>query len=347
MSILPWDNWFYHIDKLKHKAKTLHHEAEKRQDRIRSEISIFNEYLKQYKQIILNNSALILISNEIIMTDLKWKDFNAELEELPEPPKGSIPAKVGSFIAEGVGGVLLLKGLANMKKLMVDGLFSEVEGGGVVIEESVVESVVESSVEVGLEVTGEAAGEIVAEGATEAAIESATIGSLAATGIGIIAAVGVDAIFGAINGAKEKKELEKQIRKLRKALDKLTVFSATVDKKLNEIKTGIVTQEQLFLDIMKNLNKIMKADFNWNLQCGLEHLADFKTASDNAIVYYGILVKMRTLYQWAAERNPQISKDQFITTFSTRYPNISFDTIKAYWDILTTYSTEMKNINNG
>lgn len=54
---------------------------------------------------------------------------------------------------------------------------------------------INTGVEVGLEAGVEAGVEIGAEVGAEAA--------LAETGIGIIAAVGLDVIFGAINGAKE------------------------------------------------------------------------------------------------------------------------------------------------
>ena len=88
--------------------------------------------------------------------------------------------------------------------------------------EDVVEDLAEESLDSGFVDASNAASvaslEDTGEEVTEAVVEDATSAALASTGIGIFLAVGLDAIFGAINGAKEVEQLNKIISQLDKKM---------------------------------------------------------------------------------------------------------------------------------
>jgi hypothetical protein len=139
----------------------------------------------------------------------------------------------------------------------------------------------------------------------ESAVEGVEIGAeaaLAETGVGIIAAVGLDVIFGAINGAKEAKELDKSIRKLHDALQKLD--KNDVDQALNKIKAKIVEEESRFRSLVVELQKIIPKDFPdlAGLPFSPHSIPKFLADQSDALRFYGLLGQLRVTYLRSIER---------------------------------------------
>ena len=105
---------------------------------------------------------------------MQLKDLNAKLQLLPDPPKGCVPAKFAGFLSEVTGGILVLKAVVNLGKLAKSAIFDGAEAGGEAAGEVGLEGLAETGLEVGL----------------KAGVEAGVGGTLAETGVGIIAAVG-------------------------------------------------------------------------------------------------------------------------------------------------------------
>jgi hypothetical protein len=121
-SILPWDNWIYHVDSKKHEVNTLHASAVALQDSINAQALHYNTLLDQVKQLLSGNSALVIIVKCLRFDDVQLKNFDAHLELFPDPPKGSVSAKFASFLTEVTGSILVLKAVVNLKALKVRSL---------------------------------------------------------------------------------------------------------------------------------------------------------------------------------------------------------------------------------
>jgi hypothetical protein len=236
MSLLPWDDWIYHLPYKRDEVNNLHTQAVTLQNQVQSQIDVFNGNLQLYQSLVAGNAALVIVANIIQMKDLEYKDFTTQVAQVESPPVGFVPVSIASLIDELAGGVAVLKAVWQIGKLGKQFFSSGSEEGGEALGESAVEDLAESGAEAGIEataeegaeITAETVGEGVAEGAAEAVIEGASLGVLGETGIGIFAAVGIDLIFGAINGAKENSELEKQISSLNSAIKKCQSFYNTI-----------------------------------------------------------------------------------------------------------------------
>lgn len=353
MALLPWDDWFYNLSHRRHEVNSLHKQAVALQDQIQNQITVFNAHLKDYKYIIASNAALVIIANEIKMNDLKYKDFRVDLEALPTPSEGIIPVEVGEMISELVGGALIIRGIVQFGKVAKTWCSGSAEEGTEAIGEEAAEEVaevgaeagIEAGAEVGGEITAETVGEGVAEGAAEVAVEGASLSSLAATGIGIFAAVGIDMIFGAIDGAKEKNELDDAINKLHTAVNKCQTYYNTVMSKMAVIDGGIVKEETRFKGIIGSLAQISGNEpiFKYEYDPTVVNASRFMAAQHAALTQYGLYIKMRQSWTLAVERNPEITKDEFIEDFLIFAPKgVTKEELNGYWDVLAKYSDNMK-----
>ncbi len=349
MGMLPWDNWIYDLDYRRKEVNDLHKQAVHYQDMIQSEIISLNDNLDDYKTLLAMNATLVLISNETKMTDLELKDFRADIAELEPPTHGIIAMDVLSFITEAVAASLLVNVFANLSKVAKNAIWSKLPGRSSVVAETELESISEGTFEAGMEIideaTAETSGEVLAEGVTETAVKSATMGTLASTGIGIFAAVGIDAIFGAINGAKEKKELDKRINELTETLKLVKSFYKIVESKARDLKDNIVKEENRFLNIVTELRKqISEPIFDWRYETGIENLPQFIVAQHGAVRQYGLLPTLRSTYKNALERNPDVTKDLIIGAILITAPaEVTKELLEKYWDILAENSDLIKN----
>ncbi len=144
---------------------------------------------------------------------------------------------------------------------------------------------------------------------------------MAETGVGIIAAVGLDAIFGAINGAKEAHELDDQIAKLNSAVEKLRNADANLTTKLLKLQGVAVNEEKRFRGIVNDLQKVIpyKNAGSWlQLPTDLAALPQFLAAQTEALRYYGLLSQLRIVYLGAEEQSTRMPLSRL--SFCARRP---------------------------
>jgi len=353
MSLLPWDDWFYNLPYRRDEINSLHTQAVELQDQIQNQITIFNTNLADYKYIVASNEALVLIANQIKMTDLLYEDFHVDLEAIPTPAAGLVPIEVGQMISELVGGALILRGLVQFGKIAKTWCSGSVEEGTEAISEGAAEEMsevgaevgIEASAEVGGEITAETVGEAVTEAAAEAVVEGASLSALALTGVAIFAAVGIDMIFGAIDGAKEEHQLDDAIGQLNTAVSKSRTYYNTVMSNMAEIDAGIGKEEVRFAGIISSLANIAgnKPTFKYDYEPTVANAELFMVAQHAALTQYGLYIQMRDKWPMAVARKPEITKDEFIDDFLIFAPaGITKEILNQYWDILAKYSDSMK-----
>lgn len=349
-SILPWDNWIFHVDTLKKKANSLHDEATTLQDSIRAQILHYNTLSDQAKQLFSANAALVIIARAIKFSDLQLQDFEAQLQTMPEPPAGCVPAKFGAFLSEITGSILVLKAVVNIGKIAKTAIFQGAEVGGETAAELGVESLAEAGVEVGIEAGVEAGVEAGIEAGIEAGVEVGAEAALADTGVGIIAAVGLDIIFGAINGAKERDQLQGQIDKLNDALSKLKGFQNDLHDKSNTLNGVVLGEEARFKGIVSALQNVIPNDSagSWQqLAVDVTAIAHYLDAQTAALTFYGLLSQLRITYLRAKERAPTASKEAIISAvLISAKADVTHEKLEQLWNILQEYSDGMRDVSS-
>jgi len=354
MPILPWDDWMYNLPAKRDEVNNLHQKAVDLQHDIDGEMAAFNKDLDAYKGLIAGNSALLVISNTISMDDAHYSDFSVKVEAIETPAAGSLPLSVASVLTELSSGALIVKALIKLGKFTYGSLTSPTVAASEseATSEAAVKDLAEAGEEAGLEATGEAGAEItsetVGEGVTEAAaeavIEGATLTGLGALGIGIFAAVGIDAVFGAINGAKENTEIESQIAALTTAVNKCSKYLNALTGKHQTITKGIVAEEIRFVKLINVISGVAKKNptFDLSFDPTIKNAPQFTTAMTKALTQYSVYVEMRDVWGKARKRNPQLTRDQFIQDFITFAPEgVTQADLVGYWNALALYSDQM------
>jgi hypothetical protein len=338
VSILPWDDWIYHVDDLKREANHVHDQAVSLQDSIRAQVLQYNTLLDQARQLLSANAALVIIARAIKFSDLQLQDFEAQLQTMPEPPPGCVPAKFGAFLSEITGSILVLKAVVNLGKLAKTAIFGGAEVGG------------EAGAELGVEGLGEVGVELGVEAGVEAGVEVGAEAALADTGVGIIAAIGLDIIFGSINGAKERDQLEGQIDKLNDALSKLRGFQNDLNDKFNNLHGVILGEEARFKGIVSALQSVIPNDSagSWQqLAVDVSVIAQYLDAQTAALTFYGLLSRLRITYLRAKERAPTASKEAIISAvLISAKADVTHEKLEQLWDILQQYSDGMKDVSS-
>jgi hypothetical protein len=333
-SILPWNDWIYHVSDLQDQVQRLHSQAVSAQDSIRAQVPQYNTLLDQSKQLLTANAALVIIARAIKFDDLQLKDFETQLQALPEPPAGCVPAQFGSFLSEMTGSFLVLKAVVNLGKLAKTALFpaSSTAGGGAIADAGV-----EAGAELGMEGLAEGGTELGVEAGVEVGAEAA----LAETGIGIIAAV-------AINGAKQRDELNDQISKLNTAINQLDDFQTKLRNKFDSLNAPIVTEENRFRGVVIALQAIMPYQLaqDWQgLPVDEKAIGQYLAAQMAALRYYGLMSQLRITYLKAKERAPTASKEAIISAVLVRAKaDVTHGDLEKLWDVLQKYSNGMKAV---
>jgi hypothetical protein len=358
MGMLPWDDWFYNLSYKRDEVNNLHTTAVALQNNIQTQIDTFNGFLDQYKTLVAGNSALVIVGNILTFTDLQYKDFTVAVDAVETPPVGFVPVSIASMVDELAGGVMVLKALWQVGKFVKQGVLGASEALPGAMSESATEAVAEASAEAGIETAGEAAGEItaetvgegVAEGVAEAAIEGASLAGLGEIGIGIFAAVAIDAIFGAINGAKENSQLDDAISRLHTAVDKCTTYYNTVLSKQGILSGGIVAEEKRFQGLIDDLANVTSQPesninnvptFKYDFETTLANAPQFVGAMRSALTQYGAFATMRNNWVIAETKNPAISKDVFLAAEAMLSP-LDESTLDQYFIILAAHSDSMR-----
>ena len=342
--LLPWDDWFYKLGYRKEEVNRLHKEVVDLQKKLQTDINAFNDKLKQYQSLVSSNSVLLIITNILHMDDLEYKDFCIDVDAIEIPPQGYLILDICSAIAELAGAIAIVKTITDIGKFAYS-FFSETSSEVIEIGESCLEAGIDVASDVAAIGAEEVGTEIGVE-AAEGVIEGASCSSIASTGIGILIAVGMDMIFGAINGAKEKKELDEQISKLTDALTKSQDFCNTIALKDGDLDVAIVKEESRFKGLIGDLCKVsgQEATFDYDYPTTIAEIEHYMTAQQNAIKQYGVFQTLKQQWVNAVNRNPDMKKDVFLAMIINFVPKeVTLEQLSKDWDILKKYSDTMKN----
>ncbi|KAL6918685.1 hypothetical protein ACHAP8_010669 [Fusarium lateritium] len=357
MGLLPFDDWIYHLPYMREEVNTKHDQVVKTQDTVQADVIAFNKQLDKFKLLLVNNSILLYISTTTQMDDLKLADFTTQIDALPAPVKGDTILNGAEGGTELIGGATVLKFVVNLAKLA-----KQVIGGGageVAAEETekVVSNLAEDALDAGitnveeaaasesLEEVGEAAGEEI----TEAVVESSTSAALASTGIGIFLAVGLDVIFGAINGAKERDQLQGILDQLDAKMKIVDKYLSTVNDKKGEIDTkttdGISTFQKVASEMAVLLPTGHKPTFRTDFSATLDNLDKCLEYQQLALTQFSLLTQLRDTYVKALKRNPNVGKDAVINAVLISAPDwVTSDLLEEIWtDVLAKYSNLIAN----
>jgi hypothetical protein len=357
MSLLPWDDWIYHLNYKRNEVNQLHTTAVELQNQIDSQIDLFNGLLQEYQTLVAGNSALLIVTNVLTYKDQQYKEYTVQVNSVESPPVGFVPVSAASMISELAGGVAVLKAIFNLGKLVKNGVLGASKALPEAASEQAAEALVESGAEAGVEISAEGATEIttetvgegVAEAAAEEVIEGASLTSLASLGIGIFVAVGVDVIFGIINGAKENEQLETAINQLQSAVSKCQIYYNTINTKQAVLEKSIVTEEGRFKNLVAALAKVSsppgagidnQLTFKYNFDTTTANAPQFIGAMRGALTQYGAFATLRNQWLAAEERNPNITKKTFLDAVSVVSP-LDEATLSQYFTILAAYSDSM------
>lgn len=341
--LLPWDDWFYKLSYRKEEVNRLHKEVVDLQNKLQTDINAFNDKLKQYQSLVSSNSVLLIITNILQMDDLKYKDFCIDVDAIEITPQGYLILNICSAIAELAGAIAIVGTITNIGKFAYT-FFSETASEVVEIGESCLEAGIDAASDVAAIAVEEVGTEVGVE-AAEGVIAGASCSSIAITGIGILIAVGMDMIFGAINGAKEKKELDEQISKLTDALTKSQAFYNTIALKDGDLDAAIVKEEARFKGLIGELSKVsgQEATFAYDYPITIAEIEHYMTAQQNAIKQYGVFQTLKQQWVNAVDRNPDMKKDVFLAMLINFVPKeVTLEQLSKDWDILKKYSDTMK-----
>jgi len=352
MGLLPFDDWIYHLDFKRDEVNRKHQEVVTTQDTVQSRVLLFNTQLDQYKLLLANNAILLYIDKTVRMTDLQLKDFTVAIAQLEPPVKGDIVLNSLITVTELIGQYLVIKFISNLKDVIKEKFWTDSEAAEG-LDEDVVEDLAEESFDSGFvdseSVSSTESLEAVGEDVTEAVVEDATSAALASTGIGIFLAVGIDVIFGAINGAKEADQLDKIISDLDSKMTVVNGYLTTVNKKSDEITTGAVAQIKTFKDVSAGMLKILPPDhqptFDFGFPDTIASLDKCLAAQQAAISQFGLLVQLRNIYVTALTNGRNPTKSGCINAILTSAPLwVTEAILTSIWDdVLAKYSTLMKD----
>jgi len=373
MAMLPWDDIFYHVSQKEQRLNDLYNTYQHQRDQISLDGQNYNGKLDQYKTMIVYNSALLIAHNDATMKD---SDFATWLKandlDKPGKPDGDEVAKAFQWVSTTTGTVLVGLAVKNFAKTYalpaIKSIYQSMKNLWGTAVEDVADQVADEGVQTGISAAADAAEEVgvdetvdaiaesIGEGVAETAASSfleglgvSSIGNLALAG-GIFAAVGIDAILGAIDGAQEARELDNSINNLRSALNKVNSYLTVLKNNEKKVEDGIISCEKMFLQLMNILSKIQKPSFEWRYPVGMENRSNFKAAMYKAQNQYGILSKIRHDWQTMKQNNPSLTWDLFKTVEEMQRPSsITKEQLDELLDFVAAHSdlmTDAKQVTN-
>ena len=316
MGMFPWDEAFYHVKEKSARVNSLYNQYQHQRTDIGTHGDALRNRVDSLQYITGYTNALLITAAASKMGDDDYHQFLSD-NDLNKPPKveQAMVAQVLEGIAELAGvaslGTLVFK-LGKLAKIKYFTRAAEEAGAeaGEDFSEMISEDAVEELSEMGMDEAadagadsiGEAASEAGVEAGSEAAVEAtaeavaeATVSatSVACAAGGIFVAIAIDAIIGAIAGAKESEELEKQTDVLEKGLKVVTDFLAKIAADKNKAESYIIEQINKFKTVMVSLESIQPANFNYNFDVNLNHIAQWKDAVKNAGHQYFYIAKVK------------------------------------------------------
>ena len=356
--MLPWDNWVFGLSEKREEVNKLHQQCVDKTAQVQSEVLKLNDPLwNNYKRLLANNAVLVFINQTTKFTDQQLKDYATEIEAIPDTGKRDSALTALGLVCNVVELGLAVKFMFNLGSMaknafMAAGDVAEVAGEGSV------ELIAEEAVDVGIDAAadavalgvGEAGGESAAEGVAEAAIESATVGTLASTGIGIFIAVGLDFVFGLINGVKESKELEAIILKINLKLKDVQFYLDKIGSKTAEIQSKSFEQVTLFQRIVSNMADLLPPGHKPSFDArNVKTVEDCLEQQALAVKEFILLTALRTAYETMVLRyGDELTKQRVVNhVLDSVIPQkwITEDLLLKIWDhVIVKYSENVKNL---
>jgi len=316
MGLFPWDEAFFHVKEKSDKINNLYNLYLHQRDDIGTHGDALTNRLEALQFISGYTNALLITCAVGNMNDDDFHQFLKENElNKPNMVKQPMVAEVMEGIAEisalvSLGETVLKIGQLARLKFFTNNVSEISEFAEADLEDLISEGALETFTDIGLdeagdlaatsivEATAEAGAEIgteVAIEATAAAVEVATISaaSVACAAGGIFIAVGLDAAIGAIAGAKESKELDRQTDLLTKGLGVVTGFLAKIDSDKSKAEKYLNEQIASFISVMKVLNAIQPATFTYNFPLDLNFIPQWKAAIQSAAGQYFYIAKVK------------------------------------------------------
>ncbi len=378
MALLPWDDWFYHLSSEKKEISDLYNEYIHKRDLIAVHGASYNHNLGLYQSLAVYNSALLIAAQQGVFTDAQYAEWLEVNPAVADDDIEGAPAAEALQYATSAAGTWLIgvavkrmasktvlpllkqgwkkatsKGAENAAENAAEsGAEDAAEGSVEKAADQLVDDVAESGLKAGiatLENVTEDAAESVAEASSRTAVraifETLTleqVGNLALAGA-IFVAVGLDAILGAIDGAKEKHELDAQKSRLREALNKVDDFLSTIDSANSQMQEDIVASMGHFLSIMGILNNIVPVNgYTYDYTPEMKNISNFVAAAQNANTQYGIISKIRNDWHTMKSNNPGLTWSLFeMVEKMQRDQSLSEEQFEEFLHFVADHSDEM------
>ncbi|MCP4220875.1 MAG: hypothetical protein GY765_39975 [bacterium] len=375
MGMFPWDDLFYHVRGKAKKVGDLYNQYIHQRDTIGTQGDHLRNRIGDLQSITAYTKALLLNASIGKMTDDDYHQFlsNNELNK-PMAPKQSMVIQIYQGIAELVGFMKFGQTLFRFGKLIKQSYFTEpVDEAAEVAEEDISEMISDAAAEAveeaGVDEAGDIASSAIVDAAADAGVEAGSEAGLEAVGEavvestmsavsvacaagGIFAAIGIDALLGAINGAVEAKELNDQIDKLDAGLSKVTAFLGRINGDISKCEASILAQINQFKKVVAVLTKIQAATFDYDYPSEIAYLPQWKVAIQKAGRQYFYLSKVRNdfheyLHNWNTD-NPDTPFNKrcykmWRTMESTQRPEpLTKKQALGFIDYVATVSDEMK-----
>jgi hypothetical protein len=312
--------------------------------------------LDQFKILLTNNAVLIYIDKTIRMQDLDLKDFTVQIGALPPPVSGDIVLNALGGLTELIGGILVLKFVVDLGSIIKQGIWPAAAINEGALEDVELDNLLDLSqdaLDAGVVSEADAASAASLEQSsvevTEQVIQGVTSKALAATGIGIFLAVGIDVIFGAINGSKEASELDNLLSDLEAKMTIVQGYLNTVVSKSADITQKSVDQITLFKKVATGMQDLLPPGhgptFDFSFPATIDSLDQCLAAQQAALSQFTLLSQLRTTYVDAFDNNRNPTKASVVGAVLLSAPAWVTETLlNAIWDdVLAKYSTLLKN----
>ncbi|MFF2040895.1 hypothetical protein ACFVVX_10735 [Kitasatospora sp. NPDC058170] len=352
MGAIPWGDWIYHLPHRRDEVNRLHRAALDAQETILKDGITADVRVTNYKRMVSVNLLLMMTITEAHLNEEDYLKYRETVKALEEPANGALPAEIISYLAELGIGNYALKAMGRAGTAFVEALPPGVRKGiarvakGIVKPEATMldaagRSGVSTSEDSGTRIDpespggttrlpeGESAPPIGEETAEiteasvgrevegKAAVEAmgrASISEWVGIGIGLAVAVGIDVICGAISGATERDQLDKEIDALQKATDKMTQGTTTLTTKIAQAEGQIVVEQKRLRDFVNGMVEIFgtRPDYPQPPRVGYGYQPEWYAYGLATTNHYLIFSDMKAKRHNYMLRNPKATQQQFL-----------------------------------
>jgi hypothetical protein len=352
MGSIPWADWIYNLPYRREEVNSLHSQVVTAQEQILTDSDNARATVDQYKQMVATNLLLMMTVTEVHLSNEDYMKYRKGVDAMEEPVNGSLPANIISFIAEFGAGNYVFKAIFRVKDALVENIPKAVRAGiaritpeivppettlpdaggrsgvsapdnaGRAIDPTSANGTIElppdeSGPRIGQETSTLTEDNIGLDAETQTAVEAmgkASLAEWAGIGIGIGAAIGVDAIFSAISGATEKSQLDKQIDQLTKATGKMKCATTALTKNIADAKAQIVVEQKRLRDFVNGMEKIFDSQPEYPVptRIGYDKYADWVAYGKSTVNHYLIFSDMKAKKHNFMLRRPNATNQEFV-----------------------------------